>query len=70
MKLLKALCFRLAFAGSLAVTVLVLGATAAVAAGPVPSGRVAIAWHVTISPSWFGLLARSDASWRAVGGHS
>src|SRR5260221_1841906 len=53
MDLLKGLCLRLAFVGSLAVTVLVLGAMAAVAAGPVPSGRVAIAWHVTISPSWF-----------------
>jgi ABC-type transport system substrate-binding protein len=53
MNLLKGLSLRLAFVVSLTVTVLVLGATAAVAAGPVPSGRVAIAWHVTISPSWF-----------------
>jgi peptide/nickel transport system substrate-binding protein len=49
----KGLCLRLAFIGSLAVTVLVLGVAASIAAGPVPSGRVAIAWHVTISPSWF-----------------
>jgi peptide/nickel transport system substrate-binding protein len=33
---------------------LVFGMTAAIAAGgPAPSGRVVIAWHVTISPSWF-----------------
>src|SRR6266700_1726385 len=49
----KGLSLRLAFIGSLAVTVLVFGATASIAAGPVPSGRVVVAWHVTISPSWF-----------------
>src|SRR5712692_2543299 len=53
MNLLKGLRLRLAFVGSLTVAVLVLGATASIAAGPAPSGRVAIAWHVTISPSWF-----------------
>src|ERR1700736_4944830 len=56
MNLLKGLCLRLAFVGSLVVTVLVLGAMAAVAAArvpPGPAGRVVIAWHVTISPSWF-----------------
>src|SRR5712692_2753513 len=53
MNLLKGLRLRLAFVGSLTVAVLVLGATASIAAGPVPSGRVVIAWHVTISPSWF-----------------
>lgn len=35
----------------LAIAIALLGAATAVA-GP-PAGRVAIAWHVTISPSWF-----------------
>src|SRR5512143_1745737 len=30
-----------------------LGATANTAAAAPPAGRVTIAWHVTISPSWF-----------------
>ena len=32
---------------------LALGANLADAGGPAPSGRVAMAWHVTIAPSWF-----------------
>src|SRR5215472_5158509 len=43
---------RLVWVYSLLVAGLLCGATAA-AAGPAPSGRVVIAWHVTISPSWF-----------------
>jgi peptide/nickel transport system substrate-binding protein len=37
----------------LLVAALVLGATAASAAEPTPSGRVVVAFHVTIAPSWF-----------------
>ena len=37
----------------LLVTVAALGAIASTAAVAAPSGRVTIAWHVTISPSWF-----------------
>src|SRR6201981_2053631 len=34
--------------------VLLLGAVLALGAGdPAPAGRVAMAWHVTIAPSWF-----------------
>jgi ABC-type transport system substrate-binding protein len=33
--------------------VVALGATATTAAAAPPAGRVTIAWHVTISPSWF-----------------
>ena len=33
--------------------VVALGATAGTAAAAPPAGRVTIAWHVTISPSWF-----------------
>jgi len=44
---------RLVWVYSLLVAGLLFGATAAAAAGPAPSGRVVIAWHVTISPSWF-----------------
>jgi peptide/nickel transport system substrate-binding protein len=44
---------RLAFIGPLLAACLVFGATASRAAGPAPSGRVVVAWHVTISPSWF-----------------
>ena len=33
--------------------VVALGAAAATAAAAPPAGRVTIAWHVTISPSWF-----------------
>src|SRR5262249_21239011 len=49
---LRGLCSRLALIASVAV-ILVSGATAAIAAGPAPSGRAVIAWHVTISPAWF-----------------
>jgi peptide/nickel transport system substrate-binding protein len=44
-----------AFSRFLPVVVLALGAivSTAVLAGPAPSGKVTIAWHVTISPSWF-----------------
>src|SRR6202023_3341024 len=34
-------------------TVVALIANLAGAGGPAPSGRVAMAWHVTIAPSWF-----------------
>jgi peptide/nickel transport system substrate-binding protein len=44
---------RLVWIYSLLVAGLFFGATAATAGGPAPSGRVVIAWHVTISPSWF-----------------
>jgi peptide/nickel transport system substrate-binding protein len=45
---------RVALIGSLVLAVLVCGATLSVtAAGPAPSGQAVIAWHVTISPSWF-----------------
>jgi peptide/nickel transport system substrate-binding protein len=37
----------------LVVSALVLGATLPIAAQPKPSGHLAMAWHVTISPSWF-----------------
>ena len=37
----------------LLVAVAALGAIASTAAMAAPSGRVTIAWHVTISPSWF-----------------
>jgi peptide/nickel transport system substrate-binding protein len=53
MTLLQGLRPRLMFIGSLLAAVLVFGATASIAAGPVPTGRVVIAWHVTISPAWF-----------------
>ena len=39
--------------GSLFVATVLFSATASTAAAPVPSGLVVIAWHVTISPSWF-----------------
>jgi peptide/nickel transport system substrate-binding protein len=44
---------RLVWAYSIIVAGLLFGATTAIAADPGPSGRVVIAWHVTISPSWF-----------------
>src|SRR5262245_53266569 len=43
---------RLGWIGSIAAAMLMFGA-AALAAEPAPSGRVVIAWHVTISPAWF-----------------
>jgi peptide/nickel transport system substrate-binding protein len=53
MNSLKGWCQRLAFTGPLLVAVLIFGAAASIAAGPAPLGRAVIAWHVTISPSWF-----------------
>jgi peptide/nickel transport system substrate-binding protein len=44
---------RLGWAYSVVVAGLLFAATTAIAADPGPSGRVVIAWHVTISPSWF-----------------
>jgi peptide/nickel transport system substrate-binding protein len=44
---------RLVWVWALLVAGLVFGAATASAAGSAPSGRVVIAWHVTISPSWF-----------------
>src|SRR5436305_13267002 len=38
---------------SLFMAVLLFGAGASMAGAPAPAGRVVIAWHVTISPSWF-----------------
>src|SRR5881409_1080635 len=43
---------RLAF-GALLIAVVLSGGGPSVAAAPAPAGRVVIAWHVTISPSWF-----------------
>jgi peptide/nickel transport system substrate-binding protein len=51
MRLLRS--WRLAFIGWLVLAVLVFGTTVSIAAGPAPTGRVVIAWHVTISPAWF-----------------
>src|SRR5437868_10378740 len=39
--------------GSLLFAVVLIGGSGSNAAAPVPAGRVVIAWHVTISPSWF-----------------
>ena len=39
--------------GLLLAATLISGVTASSEAAPSPSGRVVIAWHVTISPSWF-----------------
>ena len=51
---LRELRSRLALAGSLLIAVLVWGtALPVIAADPAPSGQAVIAWHVTISPSWF-----------------
>ena len=46
----RILRLRRAFTRSLLAAVLASGATAAAAA---PSGRAVMAWHVTVSPSWF-----------------
>src|SRR6188472_4723498 len=43
---------RLAF-GALFIALVLLRASPAIAAAPASAGRVVIAWHVTISPSWF-----------------
>ncbi len=42
-----------AFARLLLVAAAALGAAPVTAAAPAPSGRAVMAWHVTISPSWF-----------------
>jgi peptide/nickel transport system substrate-binding protein len=39
--------------GALFVGSLFLAATASAASGPEPKGKAVMAWHVTISPSWF-----------------
>src|SRR6201993_736323 len=39
--------------GSLFMAIALFGAGPSIAAAPAPAGRVVIAWHVTISPSWF-----------------
>src|ERR1700758_2331580 len=52
MILLRSWRSRLAFIGWLVLAILVFG-TMSIAAGPAPTGRVVIAWHVTISPAWF-----------------
>jgi peptide/nickel transport system substrate-binding protein len=39
--------------GSLFMAIVLFGASPSIAAAPAPAGRVVIAWHVTISPSWF-----------------
>src|SRR6266478_1726924 len=44
---------RPALIGLLVAAVLALTATPAPAGEPAPSGRAVMAWHVTISPSWF-----------------
>jgi peptide/nickel transport system substrate-binding protein len=41
------------FAGLLLGAVVALSANLAGAGGPTPAGRVAMAWHVTLAPSWF-----------------
>src|SRR5438034_336906 len=45
--------WRRALIGLLVAAVLALTATPAPAAEPAPAGRAVMAWHVTISPSWF-----------------
>ena len=50
MSSLQILRFRRAFTRLLLAAVLAFGTTAAAAA---PSGRAVMAWHVTVSPSWF-----------------
>jgi peptide/nickel transport system substrate-binding protein len=39
--------------GSISAAILICAATVSLAEGVTPSGRVVIAWHVTISPAWF-----------------
>src|SRR5207248_5587509 len=39
--------------GSLLMAIVLFGACRSNADAPAPAGRVVIAWHVTISPSWF-----------------
>ena len=40
-------------AGAVSAAALAVGVTPSHAADPAPAGRIVIAWHVTISPSWF-----------------
>lgn len=49
----QGLRLRAALSGLLLAAALVFGTTESMAAGPAPSGRVVIAWHVTIPPAWF-----------------
>jgi peptide/nickel transport system substrate-binding protein len=49
----KILCWPRAMARSLLVAFAALGAMASVAVAAAPSGRAVMAFHVTISPSWF-----------------
>src|SRR5207245_5261229 len=44
---------RAAWIGLLAAAVLASAAPPATAGEPAPAGRAVMAWHVTISPSWF-----------------
>src|ERR1043166_2593042 len=46
-------CRMRAFACLLLGAVVALSANLAEAGSPAPSGRAAMAWHVTIAPSWF-----------------
>src|SRR5262245_18043581 len=50
---LQVLRFPRTFARKLLVAVVALLATVAAAAAAAPSGRAVMAFHVTISPSWF-----------------
>ena len=50
---LKVLRLRRSIDRLIAVAVVVLCAVAPTAANAVPSGRAVMAWHVTVSPSWF-----------------
>jgi len=53
MRLLRDLRRHLASAASLLVVAFAFNATSSIAASSPPSGRAVMAWHVTISPSWF-----------------
>src|SRR6184192_4185437 len=44
---------RLQLAFGALVVIALSGGCPSFAAAPAPAGRVVIAWHVTISPSWF-----------------
>jgi peptide/nickel transport system substrate-binding protein len=50
---LQILRSRLGLLGSLFLALFVFSAEQSFGAAPAPSGRVVIAWHVTISPAWF-----------------
>ncbi len=49
----RRLRWHLMFVGPLFAVALIFAASPSLAAGAAPAGRVVIAWHVTISPSWF-----------------